>query len=78
MLEKIPNLLVGVLGLGLGALFVGQLKSGRALKLGRGLGAQRFLEREQEPGGYWFNQVAILIGAIALVGLALFKDMPLR
>lgn len=77
MLEKLPNLLVGLMGLGLFALFATQLKSGRALKLGRGLGPQRFLEKDKEPGSYWFHQIAVLIGAIAFVGLALFKDMPL-
>jgi len=77
MLDKLPNIFVGVLGLGLCALFAAQLKSGRALKLGRGLGTQRFLERSSEPGGYWFNQIAVLIGGLAMVGLAIFKDMPL-
>jgi hypothetical protein len=78
MFEKLPNILVGVLGLCLFALFATQLKSGRALKLGRGLGPQRFLEKASEPGGYWFNQIAVLVGALAFVALALFKDMPLQ
>ncbi|MEZ6186856.1 MAG: hypothetical protein R3F62_17830 [Planctomycetota bacterium] len=78
MLEAIPQVLIGVLGVGLWALCGAQLKSGEAYKLGQRSRETHVFRRDHEPVGYWFTQAALVVGGGAMVYAALFVDLPLR
>ena len=71
----ISNVVVGLLGLLLWALFARQLKTGWAVQIGRGLGPETHYARHEDAFAYWLNQVVLLIGGGALLVVAFTQEL---